>query len=104
VPLPADTATSAEGTAISNPAAENAFEEMWDEEWRRNLIDAAMEKVKRMVHPQHYQIFYLHSIKHLPAREIGQLLGVSVAKVYVVRHRVARLVKRHLRSLENSCQ
>src|SRR5262249_8728110 len=84
---------------LPDPAAERAFEGMWDEEWQKNLVDAAMERVKRSVKAEHYQIFYLHSVKNMPARDIGQLLGVSVAKVYVVRHRVARLVKREIQAL-----
>lgn len=98
--LPSDTATSDVGLQIPDTAAEQAFAGMWNEEWTRNLVDAAMERVKRAVKPEHYQIFYLHSIKHLSARAIGDLLGVSATKVYVVRHRVARLVKQAVKRLE----
>jgi len=99
-PLPADTTTSEPSLQIPDPAAEQAFEGMWDEEWEKNLMDAAMERVKRQVKPDHYQIFYLHSVKNMAARDIGQLLGVSAAKVYVVQHRVANLVKREVKLLE----
>jgi RNA polymerase sigma factor (sigma-70 family) len=98
--LPSDTTTTDAGLQIPDPAAERAFEGMWNEEWTRNLVDAAMERVKRAVNPEHYQIFYLHSVKHLSARAIGELLGVSATKVYVVRHRVARLVKQAIKHLE----
>ncbi len=69
-------------------------------EWRKNLVDAAMERVKQTVKAEHYQIFYLYSVKNMPARDVGQLLGVSAAKVCVVRHRVARLIRREVQSLE----
>ena len=101
-PLPTDTRTSETQLQIPDAAAEQAFEGMWDEEWQRNLVDAAMESVKRKVKPEHYQIFYLHSVKNMRARDIGELLAVSVAKVYVVRHRVARLVKREIQTLEKN--
>lgn len=100
VPLPSDTTTTGAGLQIADPSAELRFEGMWDEEWRKNLVDAAMERVKQSVKPEHYQIFYLHSVKNMPARDIGQLLGVSAAKVYVVRHRVARLIRREVQALE----
>ncbi len=80
--------------------SEAAFEDLWDEEWKKNLIDAAMERVKRKVAPEHYQIFYLHGVKGMPARHISELFGVSMTKVYVVRHRIGRLVKREVRTLE----
>ena len=99
-PLHSDTTTSGTGLQIPDAAAERAFEGMWSEEWEKNLVDAAMERVKRRVSPEHYQIFYLHSVKNMPARDIGKLLGVSAAKVYVVRHRVAHLVKNEVKMLE----
>jgi RNA polymerase sigma-70 factor (ECF subfamily) len=99
LPLLADTTTSRAEGQIPDAAAEQAFESMWNAEWETNLVDAALEKVKQRVDPKHYQIFYLHSVKNLPAREIGRLLGVSTTKVYVVRHRVGRLVKGEARSL-----
>ena len=99
-PLPSDTTTTGVGLQIPDTAAERAFAGMWDEEWANNLVDAAMERVKRAVKPEHYQIFYLYSVKNLPARDISELLGVSAAKVYVVRHRVARLVKQAVKKLE----
>ena len=99
VPLPADTHTSDTQLQIPDTMAEDTFAGLWDEEWQRNLVDAAMERVKRQVSGEHYQIFYLHSVKNMPARDIGELLGVSAAKVYVVRHRVGRLVKREVRAL-----
>ena len=97
--MPGDTATNGAGQQIPDAAAEQAFEGMWDEEWEKNLVDAALEQVKRVVNPQHYQIFYLHSVKNLPAGRIAKLLGVTRTKVYVVRHRVARLVKREVQAL-----
>ena len=30
-------------------------ETVWDEEWQKNLVDAAMDSVKRKVRPEHYQ-------------------------------------------------
>jgi RNA polymerase sigma factor (sigma-70 family) len=100
IPLPADTATSELGLQIPDAAAERAFDGMWDEEWQKNLVDAAMERVKRKVTSEHYQIFYLHKVKNMAGRDIGELLGISRAKVYVVCHRVARLVKREAEQLE----
>jgi RNA polymerase sigma-70 factor (ECF subfamily) len=100
VPLPTDTRTAEGGMLMSDCTAEKVFEGLWDEEWRKNLVDAAMERVKRKVAPEHYQIFYLHSVKGMPARDVGQLIGASLPKVYVVRHRVARLIKQEIRALE----
>ena len=100
VPLPTDTRTEDAGALAVDCTAEKIFEDLWDEEWKKNLVDAAMERVKRRIAPEHYQIFYLHNVKGMPARDVGELLGASLPKVYVVRHRVARLIKNEIRMLE----
>src|SRR5579862_2393496 len=100
VPLPTDTKTG-EGEELICPGSKGkGFEDLWDEEWQKNLFDAAVERVKRKVAPEHYQIFYLQSIKGMPPRDVGELLGVSVPKVYVVRHRISRMIKQEVKLLE----
>lgn len=75
-------------------------QKLWDEEWRKNLVDAAMERVKRKVKPLHYQIFYLSAVKELRAPHVARTLGTSTAQVYLVKHRVAALVKIEIQRLE----
>ena len=72
----------------------------WDEEWERNLVDAALERVKLRVKPEHYQIFYLSAVKGLGIREIARMLQVNVGQVYLVRHRLAKDVKREVERLK----
>lgn len=99
-PLKSDTATSGTALQISDACAQDAFEGMWNEEWKKNLVDAAIERAKRVVRSEHYQIFHLHYIKQMPARDVARMLRVSTAKVYVVCHRVTRMVKNEMQDLE----
>jgi RNA polymerase sigma factor (sigma-70 family) len=73
---------------------------VWDEEWQKNLVDAAMERVKKKVQPQHYQIFYLGTVKEMKPAQVARTLGVNLAQVYLVKHRVARLIRQEVRELE----
>jgi RNA polymerase sigma factor (sigma-70 family) len=73
---------------------------LWEEEWRKNLIDAAMDRVKRRIKPEHYQIFYLSAARNLGLKRIAETMGVNVAQVYLVRHRVAKLIKKEVQVLE----
>lgn len=52
----------------------------WDDEWERNLVDAAMERVKLRVRPEHYQIFYLSAVKGLSTREVAACSKSTSAK------------------------
>jgi RNA polymerase sigma-70 factor (ECF subfamily) len=100
--LGSDTTTSGTGLQIADPAADQAFEGIWDEEWQKNLVDAAMDRVKRRVKPEHYQIFYLSVVKELGAARVARTLGVNAAQVYLVKHRLAAQVKKEIQRLEKS--
>jgi len=52
-----------------------------DAEWRMNLVDAAIERVKNQVAPKQFQIFHLSVLKDLPVREVTKLLKVKAAQV-----------------------
>ena len=95
-----DTATK-ESLDLPDPSA-NALEEIWDEEWTKNILDVAMEQVRRRANPEHYQIFHLHTIKGLSVRNVAKLTGASVPKVYVTCHRIGKLVKEEVQRLEQT--
>jgi RNA polymerase sigma factor (sigma-70 family) len=81
------------------PSSED-LQEIWDNEWSRNIADAALERVKALVSPRQYQVFSLYVIKGRPAREVARLLGINIAQVYLAKFRVMALVKKEARNLE----
>jgi hypothetical protein len=72
----------------------------WDEEWQSNVLAAALERVKRKIDPKRYQIFDCSVIKQWPASKVAAELHVSVAQVYLVKHRVSALVKKEVTAVE----
>src|SRR2546427_7328908 len=72
-------ATKEEGTRtatierIPDPAGSD-LAAIWDQEWEKHLLQAALAKIKRQVHPQHYEIYHLHVILHRPGREVARSL------------------------------
>ena len=84
---------------IADPAGFD-LESVWDEEWRKNLLRAALERVRRRVDPEQFQIFDLNCIEQWPVSKVAATLGVSAARVYLVKHRVGRLLKKELSRLE----
>ena len=76
------------------------MDSIWDQEWQKNIIDAAMERVKRRVKPDHYQIFYQNAVKKLGVRKVASMVGVNVAQVYLVKHRIGTLIKKEIQKLE----
>lgn len=103
VPLasPGADTTTEPALNVRDPAAD-VLEGIWDEEWQKNIVDVAMERVRRSANPGHYQIFHLHAVKGLGVRDVAKLTGASLAKVYVSYHRIAKLVKAEVRRLEQT--
>ena len=73
---------------------------MWQEEWQQNLLAAALERVKRKVDARHYQIFDCAVVKQWSASKVAKELGVNIAQVYLVKHRLAGLLKREVKAIE----
>ena len=82
-------------------ASGSVLEDLWEEEWRRHMADAAMEKVKRRVTPEQFQMFEFSVLQRWPAGKVAEALGVSTVQVYMARHRVGKLVKKEIQRLEH---
>ena len=72
----------------------------WDEEWERNLYDAAVARVKRKVDPKSFQMFDLYVSKQWQPARIAQALKVQRARVYLTKHRIGILLKKEIRFLK----
>lgn len=75
-------------------------EAIWEQEWQSNLLQAALERVRRRVKEEHYQIFDLYVLKQWPVTRVARTLGVSIGQVYLAKHRVSALLKKEIRGLE----
>ena len=80
------------------------LERMWDVEWKKNLADAALSRVKAQVSPKQYQIFDYYVVKQWEAKKVQEHLGVSMAQVYLAKHRVGAVLKRELAKLEKHAE
>jgi RNA polymerase sigma-70 factor (ECF subfamily) len=86
---------------IPDPASFD-LDSVWDVEWQKNLMDAAIERVKAKVDAKHYQVFDLHVLKEKPAQQVAKTLGMNVAQVYLVKHRLTGLLKKEIKRLEKN--
>ena len=102
-PFRSDRARSPDDTEtldrIPDPASP-ALETIWRDEWEKNTVDVAMNRVKQRIKPEHYQIFYLSAVKKVGLQKVAHLLGVSASRVYLVRHRVGKLIKDEIKRLD----
>lgn len=84
---------------VADPAGVE-LERIWDQEWQAALLDAASEKAKRQVDLKQWQIFDLYVLKNWPPRDVAKALGVSLARVYLAKHRVSAVVRKEVERLE----
>jgi RNA polymerase sigma factor (sigma-70 family) len=96
-----DTARTATVERVPDAAAVN-LDALFEAEWRKNLLAAALERVQAKFSLKQFQIFDLNAIKEWPAGEVAKSLGVSLASVYVTKHRVAAALKKEMAQLERS--
>jgi RNA polymerase sigma-70 factor (ECF subfamily) len=72
----------------------------WNEEWQKAVMEAALKKLRQQASQRQYQMFYLHVVKEVPAREVARRLGVKLAEVYFAKYKLSAIVRRHIRALE----
>jgi RNA polymerase sigma factor (sigma-70 family) len=92
-------ATSVDLAEIPDPA-DDSLESLWEAEWQSNLMEAALERVRRRVREEHYQIFDLNVVRQWPAKKVASILEVNIAQVYLAKHRILALLKKEVRTLE----
>ena len=68
----------------------------WDIEWKRNLAEIAMERVKKQVKGKLFQIFDFYVNKEWSVKEVCRTLNVTAPQVYLAKHRVSKLIQKEM--------
>ena len=71
-----------------------------EEEWQETLMEAAIHRIKRKVDPKHYQAFELYVFRKWPVLKVSSTLEISPAKVYLIKHRIQRLIAKEISCLQ----
>ena len=71
-----------------------------DEEFRRDLLEEAMARVRLRVQAHTWEAFRLLAVEGLSGAEAGARLGMKVATVFVARSKVQKMAREEIRKLE----
>jgi RNA polymerase sigma factor (sigma-70 family) len=96
-----------EETATINRVPDMAatdLDAVFESQWRKNLFDVAVDRVKTRFSLKQFQIFDLLVVREWPAATVAQSLGVSLANVYVTRHRISSAIKKETKRLETQLE
>jgi RNA polymerase sigma factor (sigma-70 family) len=84
--------------------AGQSLDEVWEAEWKKNLLQQALEGVKKQVAPKQFQIFDLYVLQETPIEAITRALGVSAGQVYLAKHRISEVLKDELKKVERKLE
>ena len=103
VPIHVETQTGDESFAMKELADQNnqTMDQLYEQEWQKNLLDAAIAKVKRKVDPQRYQIFDFYVNKEWAPEKVAAAFKISVDQVYLSKHRITEMIKAEAKRLED---
>jgi RNA polymerase sigma-70 factor (ECF subfamily) len=70
-----------------------------DDAFDRELLELAMRRVEKRVRPANWRAFQLTTIERRPGADAAQELGMTVARVFIAKHRVQRMLEEEMRIL-----
>jgi RNA polymerase sigma-70 factor (ECF subfamily) len=88
---------------VADPGG-NPLEAIWEAEWRAVWLQAALATVKAGTDAKQWQIFDLYVLQEWTPRDVARTLRVSIARVYLVKHRVSSLLKKERQRLERMAE
>ncbi|HUS13084.1 MAG TPA: sigma-70 family RNA polymerase sigma factor, partial [Pyrinomonadaceae bacterium] len=91
-----------DATSLLNriPDKADGIEALWEDEWQKNIMDAAIRKAKRLIDPEQFQVFDFYVLKGWPVKKVAQTFSINVAQVYLIKHRISKTIKKEIKQLE----
>lgn len=84
---------------VPDPAGAG-FDQAWEQEWQLSVMEAAVERLRRRVKPKHFQIFDLYNLRQWAPQQVARELGITRVQVYLVHHRLTKLLKEEVARVE----
>lgn len=81
-------------------ATGDSFLELLEQESRRELLEIAMDRVRRRVHPHTWEAFRLLTLEERSGMEVAQALGMNVGAVFVAGSKVRKMLREVLERLD----
>ncbi|MEM9368874.1 MAG: sigma-70 family RNA polymerase sigma factor [Planctomycetota bacterium] len=80
----------------------NALEELWDQEYQRQLIHWAAAQIRNQFQEATWQAFWLTAVEEQASQVVADRLGLSVGSVYVAKSRVMKRISEKIREIDES--
>jgi len=97
-PAPGETSQTPAIERVPDASATNP-DAVWEEEWQKELLEAALTRVKSQANARQYQMFDFYVLKKMPVGKVAAALDTNAGQVYLARHRISRLLKKEVTRL-----
>ncbi|VGO11626.1 ECF RNA polymerase sigma factor SigE [Pontiella desulfatans] len=74
---------------------------VWDAEWEKAVLEAALQRVYGRINEQSRKAFQLFAVENLSAGEVAERLDMEANAVYACKHRVLKLVREEVEILKD---
>jgi len=79
---------------------ENEFDSIWDEEWRRHVLNMALIELKGKVQPITYAAFEMYAVQNRKLEDVCKFLDISASSVYTAKSRCLTALREIIANLE----
>ena len=93
-------ASAAENMPDLAPAPDAQMDRDWEQQWRDNVFELAMTRVRQRAKPKHYQAFDCCVVRGMSVSEAASMLNLSSAQIYLAKHRIGAAVKKAAQEIE----
>jgi RNA polymerase sigma factor (sigma-70 family) len=95
-----ETSLAIESVADPSLGPDEVIEVLWEQEWRKHLLEIALVRARQQTNPKHYQAFDYCVFQNIHPAEVGRMLGLNIAQVYLAKHRIGVTLRRIIAGLE----
>lgn len=88
----------AEGRSLE-PAASDTPDEAFEREWQLEMLNTALEVLRREADPDTYQAFDLYALKNWPVGKVAGLMNMSANAVYICKTRTLQRLRQIINGL-----
>ena len=86
---------------LENQGDGDAFAEQLEMEWRRELLERAMERVQKRVKPHTWKAFEALTREGLSGAEVAERLDMKIGAVWVAKSKIKKMLLEELATLES---
>lgn len=85
--------------SIPDPGTSNV-DEQWEQDWRQNMLDAALDRIRAKVPAKQFQAFDLYVTRKWTPAAVARAVGLPISQIYLIKFRMMKLLRAEVKRLE----